>query len=192
MTIGKRIFKVLCKIVGVIIVLYTLFYVLLLLSCTNTEKYDEIESFPELINAVKGAENNIPNIEELGDYESVELHHKSTEYLLWQIETLTLNVRYETEKFESALDQINLKYTFLTESKEDLLDCDAEIDGYQVKVVDKTEKMQYGYSYDYPKCFMMIGINEHERKIVYLYHYDIDLDLIKDLDDFIKKYYVFE
>ena len=192
MTAGKKIFNYILKFIIIIVAFCILLCGLMLSSCSKTQKIDDVTQFEEAINEVYGASTHIPCIEELGEYESVEILTKETKYCLWIINSITLKVKYDTANFEKALNDIELKYAFLKETKEELYDYFAIIDGYEIQVVDKTEKMQTDYSYHYPKCFLMIGVNRQEQTIVYLYHYDIDLDTIKDLDDFINKYYVFE
>lgn len=192
MTTGRKIFKFIFKFIIIVIVIYILIYALMLTSCSKTKRYDDVTKFAEITNEVNGAHSHIPELNELGEYESVNLFHNETKQGLWIIDSLTLKVRYDAVKFEKVLNDINSKYFFLKEKKEDLFDCYAIVDGYEIQVVDKSEKMQDDYSYDYPKCFMMIGVNRQERTIVYLYHYDSDLDYIDDLDKFIDKYYILD
>lgn len=158
-------------------------------SCSRVKKFDDVERFEEAVNGVRGASTNFPDVDELGKYESIKLSTKKTKYILWEMNSLTLTVEYDSVEFENALNSIDSKYSFLKETKKELLDCTATISGYDIQVVDKAEKIQDGYYYYYPKCFMMVGVNTQAKKIVYLYHYDLDLDYIKDLDDFIDKYY---
>lgn len=165
---------------------------LLLTSCSKTKRYNDITKFEELTNEVYGANYQIPSVDELGQYESIALFYNETKQIFWVIDSLTLKVTYNTVEFEKALNNIDLKYSFLKETKEYLLDYYAIIDGYEIQVVNKNEKMQDDYSYNYPKCFLMIGINKKEQTIVFLYHYDSDVDCIKDLDNFINKYYILE
>lgn len=189
---GKTTLKFLLKIIITIVIFFSLFYILILSSCSKTEKFNDVNQIEEKIREVRGAETHIPNDDELGEYESIELLLKETKYSLWTIDSLTLKVKYDASEFNKAINGIDLRYSFLKEAKEDLLDYNAIIDGYEIQIVEKIEKMQSDYSYDYPKCFMMIGVNKQEQTIVYLYHYDIDLDSIDDLDDFIDKYYILE
>ena len=192
MTVIKKALKVVLIIIVAIVSFYVLFYMSILGSLSSVKRYDDVKDFEDVIDDVHSANNHIPNVEQLGDYESVELAYKETKYLLWKVDALTLTVRYGKVEFEEALKQIDLNYSFLKETKEYLLDYCAIIDGYEIKVVNKTERMDDDYSYCYPKCFMMIAFNQKEKSIVYMYHYDIDLDEIKDLDEFIEKYYALE
>ena len=192
MIAGKKILKFAFRAIIILSICFVLLYTLMLTSCSKTKRYDDVTKFAEITNEVNGAHSHIPELNELGEYESVNLFHNKTKQGLWIIDSLTLKVRYDAVKFENVLNDINSKYFFLKEKKEDLFDCYAIVDGYEIQVVDKSEKMQHDYSYDYPKCFMMIGVNRQERTIVYLYHYDSDLDYIDDLDKFIDKYYILD
>jgi len=192
MTPGKKILKFMLVFIIIVVTIYTLFYILMLSTRSKIKRYDDITKFEEITSEVYGANTHIPSIDELGEYESIELVYKETQQGFWIIDSLTQIVKYDSVEFECALNQINLKYSFLKETQEDLKDCYAKINRYEIQIVDKIEKMQDDYSYDYPKCFMMIGVNKQKRTILYLYHYDSDLDYIKDLDDFIDKYYILE
>lgn len=192
MTAGKKYLKFVLKFIIIGLIIYISFYALMLIPFTKTKGYDDITKLDTVTNEVNGASLHIPQYDELGEYKSVNIFHKETKQFIWKIDSLTLKVRYDTDGFENALNNININYSFLKEPKEDMLDYYATIDGYEIQVVDKTEMMQADHSYDYPKCFMMIGVNRQEQTIVYLYHYDFDLDSIDDLDNYIKKYYILE
>lgn len=185
----KKIFNFILKF---IIIFCILFYLLMLTSCSRTKRYDDVTKFKDIINKVNGADYQIPSIDELGEYESIALFYKDSKQFVWTINTLTLKVKYNSDEFENALNNIDLNYSFLKQTKDNLFDYTALIDGYEIQVVDKPESMTINYHYHYPKCFLMIGVNKQECTIVYLYHYDLDLDRIKDLDNYIEKYYVLE
>ena len=67
----------------------------------------------EKIREVCGAETHIPNDDELGEYESIELLLKETKYSLWTIDSLTLKVKYDASEFNKAINDIDLRYSFL-------------------------------------------------------------------------------
>ena len=189
MITGKKILKFTIRTVLIIVAIYTLFYILMIVSCSKVKKYEDATDIKEAIRKVSGAYTHIPDTEELGTFESIKLYHKETKYALWKIESLTLMVKYDATEFENALNQINLKYAFLEGSRENLFEHRANIKGYTIQIV---EKMQADEFYNYPKCFLMIGTNAEDRSIIYMYHYDSELDCIKDLEDFIDKYYTFK
>ena len=91
----------------------------MLTSYSKTKRYDDVTKFAEITNEVYGAHSHIPELNELGEYESVNLFHNETKQGLWIIDSLTLKVRYDAVKFENVLNDINLKYFFLKETKED-------------------------------------------------------------------------
>ena len=189
MIIAKKCLKASLKILLIVSVLFALFCTSMLSSCSQTETSYNASDFETIINEVSGANNHLPSTEQLGTYESVFLNSKRTNYALWVINALSLHVEYNEENFEKEVAQIKAIYSFVNEEKEGLRDYSAFIYGYEILIVDKAERLESDYSYYYPKCFMMIGINKEKHSIVYMYHYDIDLDEIKDLDAFVKKYY---
>ena len=189
MTIGKKVFRIALVLVLGIVVFYFLFYLLMLSSCYQMQRYTDANDFQAVIQEVHGADGHIPSTEELGNYMSVELCHKETTYILSKTNTLTLKATYTAAEFEKALDQMDAELSFVSQPKEGLSDYDAVINGYEIRIVSKPEGMGNGYFYDYPKCFIMIGVNKETCSLVYMYHYDSELDKIDDLDAFVKKHY---
>ena len=188
MIIGKKLVKNLLKILLVIVVFYIVFYTLMLSSCSETNHSSSEADYETMINEVRGASDHMPDIEKLGAYQNISINRKTTRYLLWGIDTVSVSVYYSENDFTEEIKKISESYSFVNENSEHLHDISATIDTCTVKIVDKEEKP---YSNYYPKCFMMIGTNYERRSITYMYHYDIDLDEIDNLDSFIEKYYLF-
>ena len=188
MIIGKKLVKNLLKILLVIVVFYIVFYTLMLSSCSETNHSSSEADYETMINEVRGASDHMPDIEKLGAYQNISINRKTTRYLLWGIDTISVSVYYSENDFTEEIKKISESYSFVNENSEHLHDISATIDTCTVKIVDKEQKT---YSNYYPKCFMMIGTNYERKSITYMYHYDIDLDEIDNLDSFIEKYYLF-
>lgn len=189
MIIGKKAFRIVIMLVLGIVVFYFLFYLVMLSSCYQMQRYTDANDFQAVIQKVHGADGHMPSTEELGNYTSVELCHKETKYVFSKTNSLTLKATYTAVEFEKEFDRINAEFSFVNKAKEGLPDYSAVINGYEIRIVSKSESMGNGYFYDYPKCFIMIGVNKEACSIVYMYHYDSELDKIKDLDAFVKKHY---
>ena len=114
---GKTTLKFLLKILIIIVIFFSLFYILILSSCSKTEKFNDVNQIEEKIREVCGAETHIPNDDELGEYESIELLLKETKYSLWTIDSLTLKVKYDASEFNKAINNLYLRYSFLKEAK---------------------------------------------------------------------------
>ena len=156
---------------------------------SQTSQSDEKNDYDTYVNEVRYANQNMPKTDALGDYETFSVHRKTTKQFIWRIDTVSLQLSYSEPSFEEEIRNIEQKYTFIADSKEDLLDISAYVNGYIIRIVDKDESFDDHDFYDFPKCFMMIGINQSTRSIIYLFHYDFDLDEIDNLDEYIKKYY---
>lgn len=182
--------KVLIKVLAVAFAFYIIIYSLILFSCTRNNSSNNTSDYEAYLQTARGAEVYMPKLEDIGEYKKIVINHKRTEYLLWELNAVSLEIQYDEAEFYSQLERINEKYMFLEESTNNLNDVDATVQGYNVRIAEMQYNPNDEYFYYYPKCFMMIGVNEDEYSIVFMYHYDVDLDEIEDLDKFIKKYYV--
>lgn len=190
MTNTKNGFKIFLKVLSIILGVHIVFYVLFFASIPLTEKSNDENDYETYLSEVKYADKHMPSIAALDDYEEISINRKTKKYLLWKRDSISLKVSYDDESFAEAIKKINAKYSFVAEKKENLHDCSASINGYRIRIVEKQETHSSYTFYDYPKGFLMVGINENNNSVIYLFHYDFDLDEIKDLDDFIDKNYL--
>lgn len=161
----------------------------------NTSSYDQKTDNPleyeEYLEKVDYSKYHMPQLDSLNDYQNIMIYYKHDE-LISTIDTIVLKVVYDKEVFVEELENINNNYTFLSNTSNELEDIEADVNGYQIKVV----KKDIGYSgeeyYLYPKAFLMIGVNYENNSIIYLFNSDTSLDVISDLDKHVNDYYLFE
>ena len=174
-----------------ILLIFTICISLLLTSCSHQISSCAEEDYIDLLNEVPYSVNHMPALNEFGIYETISITQKTTNHFLWaDTYTISLIIKYDENSFENAKNEIFEKYTFLEVADNRLLDYESESNGFHIKVVNKEEFLTGDAAYYYPKYFLMIGINDDTNQIAYLFHHDFDLDTIKDLDEFIEKYYV--
>ena len=193
MTNGKKLLKIALIVLCAVAVFYIIFYLSILSATSETKSSDNVNEYAELLNSVKGSNVHMPDVEELGDYQKICINVKRTEnFMRWKIDTISVQVAYDKTNFDKEINELQAAYVFLSENKQTVQDISATVKGYDIKIVEKEEMIEGEYCYYYPKCFMMIGIDEQHNTIIYMYHYDIDLDEIKNLDKFVEKYFSFE
>lgn len=164
---------------------------LFLSSCSHQSSSCVETDYNIFLNEVPYSNNHMPYLHELGNYESISITSKTTNNFLWaDTYTISLIVEYDETSFINVKKGILEQYTFLEDPNNRLLDCEAESNGFNIKVVEKEEFLTGDAAYYYPKYFLMIGINDGTNQIAYLFHHDFDLDTIKNLDQFIETYYV--
>ncbi len=186
----KSVFKILLKVVLIFVIVEVVFYILFFASIPITDKSNDENDYETYLNEVKYANNHMPALADLANYEEISINRKTKKYLLWKRDSISLKVSYNEAAFEEAVKSIQSKYSFVTKDIEDMDDYSASIEGYSIGIVSKKETYESHDFYDYPKGFLMIGVNENNNSILYLFHYDFDLDEIDNLDSFIKKNYL--
>ena len=173
-------------------VLLLLSSVLMLASCSKENKTQSEKDYNSFLAAVTSADKHMPILENLGDYEEIDIKTRSTDFLVYHIDTVVLKVKYDEQTFLDEIERIEAEYSFVSSPKEGLYQFQTVVDEFEIRVVEKEEMMEEGaFLYDYPKCFMMIGINKKTQTISYMFHYDFELDEVKELDVFIKRFYSF-
>lgn len=164
-----------------------------LVSCSEENQTTSENDYEIYMSEVRYSSQHMPNIEGLGNYEDVVINTKTTIHgLAWNVDTISLMVTYCEETFETELQRVMAEYQFVSGIQGKLYDFEADVKGYDIRVVKKQQGYSDEYTYGYPEAFMMIGINEEKNSIVYMFHYDIDLDEMDNLDSYIKKYYVLQ
>ena len=142
----------------------------------------DVADYPSYLAKVHGAEDGMPKLSELSDYESLKLTYRgNAPLLLDNLQSVALFVRYEGEAFEAALESVNTKYRFL--------ESDIFSDEYQgfkfgmdINTLDES----------YPEHALIVGINEEEETLAYLYYFDPTLDRIESLYVFVRDNFIFE
>lgn len=182
-----KVLKLSLRIELLILFLSVIFWVISLASCSNSNNSNDEKDYVFYVNEVNGGYLNMPKIDEVGNFNNLSINRKSTIIFIWNIETVSLVLNYTEENFKEEIKKIYLKYNFVDETKENLTDFSASVDGYDINIVETEEFFEEYYC---PKSFLMIGINENTNSILYMYYYDIDLDKIDNLDEFIKDYFI--
>ena len=146
----------------------------LLFSCSSqTVEWDNYQSDRIRYNA----EEFLPA--DLASYDNLYYDHDK-KILLWFVtDTMTLQIKYPEDFYNSEKEILDEEYDFLTEPVES----DWQDGRYTVPL---TEFDCNGFRFrvaaggEYPKEFGMIGYNDETREIAYLWFHDPDYDFIGD------------
>lgn len=163
-------------------------------ACQGVTSYSlKEEDYYGYLIEVKDAQFHMPKLDELGEYESIRItRRKPNNDFISTTDSIALFVTYTPDQFEVAKADINLKYNYLENVNDNINDINAEVNGFNIKVVDKQLCYEVGAGrYEYPYSFLMIGYNQDKKTIVYMFHYEHTIGMINDLDDFIQKGYYF-
>lgn len=185
MTIIKKALRITLKAIALILLFYVVFYAFLFISWPVVNSTENVEEYDEYVGEVKYAEEQMPSLSELGFYEEFSVKRKTRKYILWKVETVTVTVKFNEEHFEDEINKIESSYSFVTKEKKSLTDFTADCNGYNLRVVESDDSW-------YPKYFMIIGINEESKTIIYAFNYDQDVDGMKNLDRYFKKHYAID
>ena len=148
----------------------------------------EIDNVASL-SGLDGATKYMPDLSELGSYDSITVCKKTTNQVLWNdVLTVTLILDYSEQEYNSQIEMFKAKYTFLSEPNDVMRDCEAEVKGYHIRVVE--QKDTPNGDYDYSTFCLLIGTNPEKNKIAYMFYYDFDNDKIKDLDIYVNRFFV--
>jgi len=167
-----------------------------LCSCSKKVSTDE-KLYDTYIDEVYMSNLHMPKLSELDNYNHISIIRKTKNVLIMPsvVESIVLICRYDQESYLEQKETISSTICFLDDSENqpsELKDYTACVSGFDIRIVEKQEKITEGYWYDYPKCFLMIGTNDSKHSIAYLFHFDSELDEIDNLDRYINKYYSFE
>ena len=179
------------KVLYVIALLPITYFAILLLSLIHREgivRYDR-DTFESHEEEITAKFYNMPEIDEMGEYEELEYYHFAQIYtLLFMSDVHTVVCQYSEEEYEAQKSYIEENYVFITEdyldqSRDDgdyYLSPTAEVDGFTFRYLDESS-----YGFYHPKYIVLIGMNDETREIAYIDFYDIDLDYLSPLDEFI-------
>lgn len=164
---------------------------LCLSSCTRKYSSTKEDAYENYVAELSYADQFMPKLEELGEYTSVFSSRRTPNDIFFDTtDSVALIVQYEKEQYDMQVDRIMRKYRFIVEGADYLMDVDANVSGFDFKVVDDNrfygELLHTLLVYD----LLFIGFNETDCKVAYLYYWDHALDCIKDLDKFIKTKFV--
>lgn len=147
--------------------------------------------YDHYLQKIPGSELFMPILDELGEYEDIDVRFKHTEMLFFYANSIALYVAYDESQYEMRKTALFEHYTLLSEpviwgDSYLIPEIETIVNGYHVYVVDNTEGYD-GYcaykDYCFPKKFGMIGFNDDTYELVYLFFYDFDLDLISLVED---------
>ena len=142
-----------------------------------------------MLQEVEKAEVYMPQLEQLGNYNSV-LIATRMEGVVYYEYTITLCVKYEEQDYENECKNVDERYVFLTDTREaqglGIKDEDlfGEANGFKFYIVKSS------ISGSVTNHGMLVGKNDLEKKIAYLFYYDETLDSINDIGNFAKDNFV--
>lgn len=157
---------------------------LTLTGCTSKKQTDDINQYGKFLAKAPSADLHMPKVNELGTYSDIQLTHMRNIIAVFQTDTVGLFLSYDADNYKRQKEYILENYVFYLPDDAGLeSDCDASVDGYDVKLVET--------SYDLPtyKMGLLIGMNDSNYQICYLYYYDFDLDILDDLDGYITSFF---
>lgn len=159
-------------------------------SCSKEYRSRNEADYEIYVNEVYDAINFMPQLNELGDYESVVITRKSpNDPFFSTTNSIALIVQYDIENFNHYCEKILQQYTFYGLEGKYVQDIEASTNNFQFNIIDNDNYITFDGLLS-AKQFLLLGINQKERKVAYLYHWDASLDYIKNLDEFIEKKYV--
>lgn len=179
----------------IVAISFIVFVIVFLIITSGTWK----SRYNHYLEKIPGSELFMPNLDELGDYDDIDVRYKNTWKIIFNAKSIALYVTYDDSEYEIRKTALFEQYTLLVEPvvRGDsylMPEVVTVVNGYYIYVVDNTE----GYEeYIFPKKFGMIGFNDDTNELVYLFFYDIDLDLISlvengpegKLASFIQRYF---
>ena len=146
-------------------------------------KTTELNEYDEYLSKVEYAEDYMPSLEQCGNYSSFFATHKHQSFYL-ETETVVLFLSYNEDEYNKQKEAILLNYVFYDSEDKGLeSDCDAVVDGYNIKLVNRN------YPLETYKMGLLIGMDDANKKICYLFYYDFDLDDLDDLDAYVESYF---
>lgn len=145
--------KIILIVIGCIVGFFVSFYTVALAPLTLANESGDESKLDSYIAKVRGSEHQIPEISELGEYEDIEVGYKSTFYILGTVRAISVTVKYSDQTFIEAVEKINSEYEFLSENPEYMEDISACVKGYDIKVVDKEQRLDEDYVYYFPSTF---------------------------------------
>ncbi|OPJ65821.1 hypothetical protein [Clostridium chromiireducens] len=147
------------------------------------------------------AKDCMPAIDDLPKYRDISYKYNYVSTIMFETETITLNISYDEETYENEKKKLTEKYKFLNqkfvsnfdESKYYIPEYEFSMNSYNFKVVDQNGD----YKAEYPKSFCIIGTSDEKKSVAYLYFYDFDLDYIEEYGDnpmanFVQKYFKYD
>ena len=179
------------KVLYVIALLPITCFAMILLSLIHREmivRYDR-DTFESREQEITSEFYNMPEIDEMGEYENLEYYHYKQIYsVLFMSDVHTVVCQYSEEEYEAQKAYVEENYVFRTDDYRDLSRQDgeyylpptAEIDGFTFRYLDESS-----YGFYHPKYVVLIGMNDETLEIAYIDFYDIDLDYFSPLDEFI-------
>ena len=166
------------------IIIIFVFLIVILTSCEK--KYDNVNEYENYINSITGAEDFMPQLNELPTYVKLKVF-----FVKNSSKSLNLIVYYSIETYQDAKDIMLNTYDFLEEpiSGNDyyiLPDVIVEYNDYLITVVNDD-------NFDYPERFGMIGYSDTNHSISFMFFYDESLNRLESysLLDLVKNDFVF-
>ena len=177
------------------VIICILFAILFLSSCSKEYSSSKEEDYSKYVSEVLDAEDFMPSLDELGNYESILVTRKTPNDIFFSTtDAVALVVQYSEEEYTKEVSRVLTEYKFLTEGCKYVTDIEANVKGFVFRVTDETNdyfiSSTTGEGIITAKMILTIGMDDTNFKIAYLYHWDHSLDYIKNLDKFISKYYV--
>ena len=165
--------------------------------CSCSHKYESINEsdYEAFISKVCDADQHMPRINDLGNYNSFSIIRRCHgDIFIDTTDSITLIVQYDEQNFSKSKELIDINYQFVKRGKDYVLDVEAVLKGFRLRVVDDPRfygNRADGYKPLNANKLLIIGINEVDFKIAYLYHWDHSIGSIEDLGEFIEnKYYL--
>ena len=154
--------------------------------------YDQVvpyrgEKLQEQYITVKNDAPLMPELEEIGNPEKIELYESRHVMFIFMGVTDHLVCRYTPQEYAKQKELLETKYVLQTSEiylRDEPYEYSAEVGDYTFRILSVEE---YGDDdkFYYPKEFLLIGTSDKACEIVYMAYDDFELDYIPSLEEFI-------
>lgn len=189
-------FAIICVVtLPIRLIVFGLWFIDVPLGNTDIAKSFDIEKYDYYRNRIKGAEEGLPTLDDLGNYSNAYFAYRQVVYSFivgFSSDGISLFADYsDVNDYNLAKEFANSRYSFI---KEPIIQDDSKYTfpvssfvykGYSFQI-SYTEHSVYHSANDekkehiYPKSFSMVGFDDVNNSIAYLYYYDLDLDYLCD------------
>ena len=173
------------------LIIYGFWFIDIPLSGRDEGKLIDISEYETYRSKIKYAEEGLPSLDEIGNYEKVVFGYRNVVYLYvlgFESYGLSLFADYDVSQYTSAKEFAESQYTFITapivQDDGDYTFPVAEFSyqGYEFKIAYTSASVYYSIGRNgekkehiYPKSFTMVGFNDTKNSLAFLYYYDFEL-----------------
>ena len=131
----------------------------------------------------------IPEPANLPEHLSIFYQHQYYRVLFWPKDTVTLIVEYDEIGFEREKAKLDER-TYLDRAiHERMPQYEFRINSFDFRILNDLREEIDDF---YPKQWGAIAMSDEKKKIAYLYHHSTELDIIRNVPEYIKRYFRYD